>query len=578
MGMIDNNSKVLFLGKHELIRYHLKQYLNTKSYQFIGTKDVEKKSSIPTIYPFHQKNIDIANNDLDASIEWMIEKKLKPSLFFFINMNSKAQTSNTMQKIDRLRDLCHTFIEINLDAGVDNCSIYLKDIVKVGEVIEYHLSHLSENIEDTREVNPSIKIGVVGLGYVGLPVALGFSEKFNVIGFDIDENKINLLRNNVDPTKQFSSSTLQKTDIEFVSDAYKLKECEYIFVAVPTPITSANKPNLTFLEHASSIIGENLSTGTVIVFESTVYPGTTEQICLPILEKKSTLTAGKDFFVGYSPERINPGDPEHTFKNIPKVISGQNKETVEKIYDVYRQVLDAEIYKAPSIKVAEAAKIVENTQRDVNIALMNELAIICDALNIKTDEVLKAAKTKWNFIPFSPGLVGGHCIGVDPYYLIYKSTIAGYSPKFISSAREINDNMPDHIVQSLLQLIVKYQLDPKNLNVTLLGVTFKENISDIRNSKALEVVNMLQELNFNVQVHDPYVSSDELKDTKVQLKEREQLNKADILIVAVPHEIFKQQSKAEWRWLCKETEGIIMDLKNVVPKNTFNENKIIWSL
>ncbi|MEI3614752.1 nucleotide sugar dehydrogenase [Pseudogracilibacillus sp. SO30301A] len=575
--MIDNCT-VLFLGKHELIKYHLKQSFKTDDYKLIEKKEVKKKSSIPIIYPFRQKNIDMASSVLDEAMEWMIEKKLDPSLFFFININSRVQSSKIDQKISKLRDLCQSFVEITLDAGKDNSSIMINDIVKLSEVIKQYLNYLPKINDVKREINPNPKVGVVGLGYVGLPVALAFSEKFDVLGFDIDESKINMLKNNEDPTQHFSSSILQKANIEFVTEASRLKECNYIFVAVPTPITSAKKPNLTFLEHASALIGENLTPGTVVVFESTVYPGTTEQICLPILEKKSKLLAGKDFFVGYSPERINPGDDEYTFKNIPKVISGQNKETVEKIYMIYRHVLNGTIYKAPSIKVAEAAKIVENTQRDVNIALMNELSIIFDVLNISTDEVINAAKTKWNFIPFSPGLVGGHCIGVDPYYLIYKSTQAGYHPKFIFSAREVNDEMPNYIVKSLLQLVVKHRLDIKNLTVTVLGITFKENISDIRNSKSLEVVKMLQGLNINVQVHDPYASKDELLKHGIQLKEKEELNKADILIVAVPHKVLIQQNRAEWQSLCKEGKGIVMDLKTVLPGDTFSEKKVIWSL
>ncbi|MDY0410353.1 nucleotide sugar dehydrogenase [Paracerasibacillus soli] len=320
------------------------------------------------------------------------------------------------------------------------------------------------------------KIGVVGLGYVGLPIARTLAEKYDVIGFDINEGKIKELRRGYDQTGQFSKKALSLDTLHFFTDETKLSACDYLIVTVPTPLTKANEPNLSFLKDATSTIGKNLSRKTTVIFESTVYPGTTEEICIPILETESQLVAGKDFYVGYSPERINPGDEEHVFKNTPKIVAGQNKEALQKVVSLYQKVIEANLHEAPSIKVAEAAKILENTQRDVNIALMNEFSLICHKLNINTLDVIAAAKTKWNFTPFTPGLVGGHCISIDPYYLIYKAKRAGYHPQLLSSARQINDSISSYIVSSLLALVVSHKLDVKQLKVALLGVTFKENI------------------------------------------------------------------------------------------------------
>src|SRR5690625_2051680 len=313
-----------------------------------------------------------------------------------------------------------------------------------------HMDKTISSYHGTHKAKKAPKIGVVGLGYVGLPVAIAFAEKYPVIGMDINEHKINQLNKAVDPNGQLSQTDFNDKSIEYVSEPYRLRECTHIIVAVPTPITNLNEPDLTMLEAATKMVGENLSQHTTVIYESTVYPGTTEDVCIPLLETFSGLTAGVDFEVGYSPERINPGDQEHTFKKIPKVIAGQTTKALENIYNLYSSILDAEIYKAPSIKVAEAAKIVENTQRDINIAYMNELSLIFEKLKIDTNEVLQAAKTKWNFLPFSPGLVGGHCIGIDPYYLIYKSKMEGYMPTLISEARSLNDSMPAYIVNSLL--------------------------------------------------------------------------------------------------------------------------------
>src|SRR5690625_2937943 len=327
-------------------------------------------------------------------------------------------------------------------------------------------------IGNNKKKQSSPIIGIVGLGYVGLPVAVGFAEKYDVIGFDVNQSKIEELNRHIDRTSEVSNDELKKASIDFTSEEKKLKECNYIIVAVPTPISSTKEPDLSYLENASAIIGRNLTPDTVIVYESTVYPGTTEEVCIPILERDSNLTAGDDFHVGYSPERINPGDKAHTFKSNNKVISAQNTHALNKIYRIYQNVLSAKVFKASSIKVAEASKIIENAQRDINIAFMNELSLIFNNLDIDTHEVLQAANTKWNFLHFTPGLVGGHCIGVDPYYLIYKSKLAGYTPSLLSSARAINDDMPAYVVESLLRLIAINKLNIQDIRVTVLGVCF----------------------------------------------------------------------------------------------------------
>ena len=420
----------------------------------------------------------------------------------------------------------------------------------------------------------SRKVGVVGLGYVGLPVAITFGETYQVIGIDTNKNKIKQLNKAIDPNGELSEADLQKKSIEYVSKPDRLRECTHIIVAVPTPITNLNEPDLTMLEAATKMVGENLSQHTTVIYESTVYPGTTEDVCIPLLETFSGLIAGVDFEVGYSPERINPGDQEHTFKKIPKVIAGQTTKALENIYNLYSSILDAEIYKAPSIKVAEAAKIVENTQRDINIAYMNELSLIFEKLKIDTNEVLQAAKTKWNFLPFSPGLVGGHCIGIDPYYLIYKSKMEGYMPTLISEARSLNDSMPAYIVHSLLELVMLQKLNIKDVRITMFGITFKENISDTRNSKALEIVNLLKQIGLSVQICDPYAPHD-IKG--ISLTPFHQLQEASILIMAVPHKEFLTKSTKEFLDILDD-DGIIMDLKGMIPTNKTIKNQIIWRL
>lgn len=417
-------------------------------------------------------------------------------------------------------------------------------------------------------------VGVAGLGYVGLPVAIAFGEKFRVIGMDTNKNKINQLSKGIDPNGELSTEQLENKKLEYVSKPYKLQECTHIIVAVPTPITDLDEPDLTLLKDATKMIGENLSQHTTIIYESTVYPGTTEEVCIPLLEKYSGFTAGIDFQVGYSPERINPGDEDHTFKNSPKVIAGQTPLALENIYTLYEKVLEADIYKAPNIKVAEAAKIIENTQRDINIAFMNELSLIFEKLEIDTEEVLQAANTKWNFLPFSPGLVGGHCIGVDPYYLIYKSKQKGYMPTFITAARTLNESMPEHVVYSLLKLAMLQKLNIKDVRITVLGITFKENIADIRNSKSIEIVNQLQQLGLSIQICDPYAPTEI---NGIPLTPFHQLKKSSVLILTVPHKEFLEKTEDDFLDLLSDDYGIIMDLKGIFPVNELN-NYMIWRM
>jgi len=501
-----------------------------------------------------------------------------PNMLFLIRVIKNSNIIEVDQDtFNRINNLFDKVIEVKMEYKNINEQL----INKVGETIVQILLHPPKEkyvVKEVAQERRRKKVGVVGLGFVGLPVAIAFSKKYDIVGFDIDEEKINQLNKFHDPMKQVSQIQLEKSAIEFVTDAKRLQDCHYIFVTVPTPIGTNHKPDLSFLTSASTLIGKNLSPNSIVVYESTVYPGTTEQICIPILERESQLTAGTDFYVGYSPERINPGDDEHTFTNIPKVISGQDEYTLNIIYDLYQSVLESEIFKAPSIKVAEAAKIVENTQRDVNIALMNELAIIFNRLNINTMDVIEAAKTKWNFTPYYPGLVGGHCIGVDPNYLIYKSNIEGYYPEFLAKARKINDSMPSYVVHSLFQYLISEQINLKKLRVTILGATFKENISDIRNSKAIEIVNQLQDIGINVQVYDPYVSNEQLASSKVKLFSWEQLIPADVIIIAVAHNQFKLLTTQEWQSLCKLDKGLIMDLKNIIPQNKFKNQLDIWRL
>lgn len=420
-------------------------------------------------------------------------------------------------------------------------------------------------------------IAVVGLGYVGLPVAVSFGNKHKVIGFDINEGRISELKNNYDRTNEVTTEKLEASNVEYTSDRDKLSESDFIIVAVPTPIDKHNKPNLTPLIKASETVGSALKKGSIIVYESTVYPGATEEECVPVLEEFSGLECGKDFFIGYSPERINPGDKEHTFETITKVVSGQTPEVLEIVAEVYDSVVKAGVYKASSIKVAEAAKVIENTQRDVNIALMNELAIIFDKLNIDTNEVLKASGTKWNFLNFKPGLVGGHCIGVDPYYLTHKAQEVGHHPEVILSGRRINDNMAKHIASNVIKEMLKHGMEVQNASVNVLGLTFKENCPDLRNTKVIHIIEELASYGLEIKVNDVEADKKEAKDIfDIDLKDKEQMSKADVLIFAVSHKEYLE-NKSEYINLVQEN-GVIFDIKGVISGKDINESQRLWRL
>ena len=411
------------------------------------------------------------------------------------------------------------------------------------------------------------KIAIIGLGYVGLPVAVAFGEKHKVIGFDTNKERIRTLKLGIDYNKETELRDISMADIEFTSYPEKIKNADFIIVAVPTPIDKYNQPDLTSLLKASETVGRNMTKGSIVVYESTVYPGATEDICVPVLERSSGFKCGKDFFVGYSPERINPGDKEHTFSKIIKVVSGQNINTLEVIAEVYSSVIDAGVYKASSIKVAEAAKVIENTQRDVNIALMNELALIFDRIGIDTNEVLEVAGTKWNFLKFKPGLVGGHCIGVDLYYLTHKAEAVGYIPEVILAGRRINAGMGKYIAQSLVKKMIKNNIMIQGSTVTILGLTFKENVPDLRNSKVIDMIHELQEYDINIQTSDVEARfEDALNEHGITLIHLDELSKSDAVILAVPHEEYVKAGWSLIKGLLKEEGGILFDIKGALNK------------
>lgn len=380
-------------------------------------------------------------------------------------------------------------------------------------------------------------IGVVGLGYVGLPLAVEFGKKFRTIGFDLSQTKVEAYKQGFDPTEEVSRDDMQAAvHLTCTTDPFALREAAFIIVAVPTPVDGAHKPDLTALIGSSEIVGAHMKPGTTVVYESTVYPGTTEEICIPVLQSKSGLTWKRDFFVGYSPERINPGDRQHTLTRITKVVAGDTPETLKNIEALYGSIIEAGVYAASSIKVAEAAKVIENTQRDLNIALMNELAFIFKKIGIDTLEVLRAAETKWNFLPFRPGLVGGHCIGVDPYYLTHKAEMLGYHPQVILAGRRINDSMGQFVAGQTVKEMIARGLQVKGADVNVLGLTFKENCPDIRNSKVVDLVSELQSYGCNVHVHDPLANAEECRgEYNLELLTWELLPKANAVVAAVGH-------------------------------------------
>ncbi len=424
-------------------------------------------------------------------------------------------------------------------------------------------------------LNKKKKLAVIGLGYVGLPIALEFAKQISVIGFDINPNRIEMMKKGIDPSKELEKESFNGCDIEFTSSVDKLREANFFIVAVPTPVDINNVPDLVPVQRASETIGKVVKKGDYVVFESTVYPGCTEEDCLPVIENLSGLKNKIDFKLGYSPERINPGDKEHTLSSIVKVVSGCDEESLDTIAKVYELVVKAGVHRASGIKVAEAAKIIENTQRDLNIALMNELSIIFDKMNINTFEVLEAAGTKWNFLKFQPGLVGGHCIGVDPYYLTYKSKKLGYHSQVILAGRAINDGMAGHIAKKILQHIIQNNGELKKAKVLVMGATFKENVSDIRNSKVADVVKELKSYSLQVHVTDPHASSAELMHEYGFELTNDLSDDYEAVIVTVPHKAYMNMNDQEFVAITKPN-AIIADVKGIFRGKI--KNRVYWSL
>ncbi len=417
-------------------------------------------------------------------------------------------------------------------------------------------------------MNKNRKISVIGMGYVGLPVAVAFGRLGEVIGFDIDERRIAELKEGSDNTAEVSADELSAASIAFTTDSKQLEKADFHIVAVPTPINDAKNPDMEPLIAASGLLGRAIKAGDIVVYESTVYPGATEEICAPILERESGLVCGRDFHLGYSPERINPGDKEHTFTSIVKIVSAQDRATLDVIRYVYESVVTAGIYAASSIRVAEATKVVENIQRDVNIALMNQLALIFDKLEIDTNDVLDAAATKWNFLRFSPGLVGGHCIGIDPYYLAYRAARSGYIPDLILTARSINDGLGNYIAAQVVKAMLQAGCSPENSLVTVLGLTFKENVGDTRNTRVIDIISELKQFNAPVQVNDVHADADKVRDEyQLELVDLQSLQPARAVILAVPHAVYLDNN---WDWivtLLEDQRGIVYDVKGRLDRD-----------
>ena len=426
------------------------------------------------------------------------------------------------------------------------------------------------------------KIALVGLGYVGMPIAVAFARKVKVIGYDLNAAKIEQYRNGVDPTNEVGDEVIRNTAVEFTSDESKLKEAKFYIVAVPTPVNDDHTPDLTPVEGASRILGRNLSKGSIVVFESTVYPGVTEDICVPILEKESGLKCGTDFKIGYSPERINPGDKVHRLETITKIVSGMDAETLDEVAKVYELVVEAGVHRAESIKVAEAAKVIENSQRDINIAFMNELSIIFDKMGIDTKAVLEAAGTKWNFLKFFPGLVGGHCIGVDPYYLTYKAEQLGYHSQIILSGRRINDDMGKYVAESIVKKLIAADLPVKGAKVAILGFTFKENCPDTRNTKVIDIYRELGEFGITPMVVDTTADAAEAKRLYgIDFASMDDIRDMDAVIVAVAHEAFLKLSRKDIDGFYNKNNKVrvLADIKGLFDKNEYSgDDYIYWRL
>ncbi len=428
--------------------------------------------------------------------------------------------------------------------------------------------------------NGDAKLSLIGLGYVGMPIAVAFAKKVKVIGFDINEEKISQYRSGFDPTGEVGDEVIKTTSVEFTSDESRLKEATFHIVAVPTPVHADHTPDLFPLRGASATLGRNLVKGSIVVFESTVYPGVTEEICIPILEKESGLVCGVDFKVGYSPERINPGDKIHRLETIVKVVAGMDEESLDTIAKVYELVVKAGVYRASSIKVAEAAKVIENSQRDINIAFMNELSIIFNRMGINTKDVLTAAGTKWNFLKFFPGLVGGHCIGVDPYYLTYKAEQLGYHSRIILAGRQINDDMGRYVAEYVVKKLIAAESSVKDARVAVLGFTFKENCPDTRNTKVIDVIDELKEYGINPLVCDPIADKNEAKQLyAISFTNLDDIAGMDAIIIAVSHEEFLKLTINDFDKLYRNEAKVIIDVKSILDRSSYEEAGYhYWSL
>lgn len=431
-------------------------------------------------------------------------------------------------------------------------------------------------------VNKEEKLSLVGLGYVGMPIAVAFSKKINVVGFDLNKKKIEMYKSGVDPTREVGDEAIAACSVDFTSDEGRLREAKFHIVAVPTPVNPDHTPDLTPVEGASRVLGRNLTKGSIVVFESTVYPGVTEEICIPILEKESGLVCGVDFKIGYSPERINPGDKVHRLETITKIVSGMDEETLDEIAKVYELVVAAGVHRAQSIKVAEAAKVIENSQRDINIAFMNELSIIFNKMGIDTKSVLEAAGTKWNFLKFFPGLVGGHCIGVDPYYLTYKAEQLGYHSQIILSGRRINDDMGKYVAESLVKNLIKVDIPVKGAKVAILGFTFKENCPDTRNTKVIDIVRELQEYGINPMITDPVADKEEAeREYGIHFTDKEEARDADAVILAVSHEEYTRLTMEQIGSLYADSgrKKVLADIKGILDREAYEKaGYLYWRL
>ncbi len=426
-------------------------------------------------------------------------------------------------------------------------------------------------------VNRETKLSLIGLGYVGMPIAVAFAKKLGVIGFDLNADKIALYRQGVDPTREEGDDAIRRTTVEFTSDAARLREAKFHIVAVPTPVNPDHTPDLGPLKSASCLLGRNLTPGSVVVFESTVYPGVTEDVCAPILEQESGLVCGRDFKVGYSPERINPGDREHRLAKIRKVVSGMDAETLDCVARVYELVVEAGVHRAESIRVAEAAKVIENCQRDINIAFMNELSIIFNRMGIDTKSVLEAAGTKWNFLKFQPGLVGGHCIGVDPYYLTYKAEMLGYHSQIILAGRRINDDMGKYVAENCVKCLIAADKNVKDAKVAVLGFTFKENCPDTRNTRVIDIVNELREYGIAPVVADPAADAAEAKRLYgIEFVNPDGIRNMDAVILAVAHDAFKSLTPADLNRFFAPGRNVLLDIKGIFRRRDFEEAEYLY--